>query len=115
MSAQEYSVHLLTVFDPNADTTFRIEPPVKFITEEARQSFGQNVIDLISRRADYGEMSDAKVEITHDSADGAGTIGYARIPALKYGTGREVFLQGLLLALNGEHPSLYSYKFVARP
>jgi hypothetical protein len=107
MTQPEYSVQLLTVFDPNADTTFRVEPPVQFVTEEARQAFGQNVIELISRRADYGELSTAKVELTHDTADGTGTIGYARVPALKYGTGKEVFLQGLLLALNGEYPSLY--------
>lgn len=103
----KYTVELLTVFDPNADTTFRIEPPVRFLTEEARVAFGRNVIDLICRRANYGEMADAKVELTHDSADGSATMGYARVPALRYGTGEEVFLQGLLLALNGEKPNLY--------
>lgn len=102
-----YKVELTSVFDPNSDTTFRIEPPVKFLTEEARQAFGINVLRLIARRADYGELSDATVELTHDTADGDATVGYARVPALRYGTGKEVFLQGLLLALNGEYPNLY--------
>lgn len=106
MSNTKYTVELLTVFDPNADSTFRIEPPVQFLTEEARVAFGKNVIDLICRRADYGEMADAKVELTHNSADSTATLGYARIPALRYGTGKEVFLQALLLALNGEYPAL---------
>lgn len=105
---QEYTVKLTTLFDSSQDVTFRIEPPVEFLTEEARKAFGQNVIRLISRRADYGEMSDAQVELTHNSADGSATLGYARVPALRYGAGKEVFLQGLLVALNGEYPDLYS-------
>lgn len=103
-----YTVELTTVFDASQDVTFRIEPPVRFINESARKAFGENVIRLISRRADYSEMSDARVELTHDSADGTATLGYARVPALRYGTGKEVFLQGLLVALNGEYPDLYS-------
>lgn len=111
MSEQEYKLILTSVFDPNADVTFRIEPPVKFLTEGARVAFGHNVIDIIARRADYGELLDpakpSKVELTHDTADGAATIGYARVPALHYGTGKEVFYQGVLQALNGQAPRLY--------
>ena len=107
MTDPEYKLKLTSVFDPNADVTFRIEPPVKFITEEARVAFGNNVIRLIARRADYGELEDSRVELTHDSADGTATIGYARLPALRYGTGKEVFYQAMLLALNGDDPQLY--------
>jgi len=107
MKYQEYKLELTSVFDPNADVTFRIEPPVKFLTEEARVAFGENVIRLIARRADYGELEGSRVELTHDSADGIATIGYARVPALRYGTGKEVFYQGLLHALNGNSPQLY--------
>jgi len=107
MTNQEYKLNLTSVFDPNADVTFKIEPPVRFLTEEARVAFGENVVRLIARRMDYGELEGSKVELTHDSADGSATIGYARVPALRYGTGKEVFYQGLLLALNGESPTLY--------
>lgn len=107
MTSSEYKLKLTSVFDPNADVTFRIEPPVEFLTEEARIAFGENVIRLIARRADYGEMEGSKVELTHNSADGSATIGYARVPALRYGTGKEVFYQGLLHALNGYSPQLY--------
>ncbi len=105
---QQYTVELTTLFDSSQDVTFRVKPPVRFLTEEARKDFGENVIRLISRRADYSEMSDARVELTHNSADGTATLGYARVPALRYGTGKEVFIQGLLVALNGEYPDLYS-------
>lgn len=107
MSNQEYKLELTSVFDPNSDVTFRIEPPVKFLTEEARVAFGENVVRLLARRADYGELEGSRVELTHDTADGSATIGYARVPALRYGTGKEVFYQGLLLALNGTSPELY--------
>lgn len=103
----EYTLELTSAFDSNSDVTFKIEPPVKFLSEEARHVFGENVIRLIARRADYGELEGSKVELTHDSADGTATIGYARVPALRYGTGKEVFYQGLLLALNGYDPELY--------
>ncbi len=104
----EYTVELTTLFDSSQDVTFLIRPPVQFLTEEARCAFGQNVIHLISRRADYGEMASAIVNLTHNTADGKATVGYAKVPALRYGTGKEVFLQGLLTALNGENPNLYS-------
>lgn len=107
MTTPEYRLELTSVFDPNADVTFRIEPPVKFLTEEARVAFGESVIRLIARRADYGELEGSTVELTHDSADGTATIGYARVSALRYGTGKEVFYQGLLHALNGYSPRLY--------
>ena len=105
---EQYRVELTTVFDPNQDVTFRVEPPVRFLTEEARQAFSRDVVGLIARRAKYEEMADARVELTHDSADGSATIGYAKVAALRYGTGEEVFRQALLLALNGEYPDLYS-------
>lgn len=108
MPKPEYTVELLTLFDSSQDVTFRIEPPVKFLTEEARRAFGENVISLISRRTGDGDMTDSIVELTHDTADGSATLGYARVPVLRYGTGKEVFLQGLLLALNGDYPDLYS-------
>ena len=108
MTSTEYSLELTTLFDSSSDVTFRIEPPVSFLTEEARIAFGKNVINLIARRADYGELEGSKVEITHNSADGTASLGYARVPALKYGTGEEVFKQALLVALNGEYPNLYS-------
>ena len=107
MTKSEYQLELTSVFDPNADVTFSITPPVKFLTEEARVAFGKNVIRLIARRADYGEIEGSRVELTHDSADGSATIGYARVPALRYGSGKEVFYQCLLLALNGHNPQLY--------
>ncbi len=119
MPEQEYTLILTSVFDPNADVTFRIEPPVKFLTEQARVSFGQNVIDIIARRADYGELMNpdqpSKVELTHDTADGTATIGYARVPALHYGSGKEVFYQGVLQALNGQTPKLYENDEVVYP
>jgi hypothetical protein len=107
MSNSEYKLELTSVFDPNNDVTFKIEPPVRFLTEQARKTFGQNALRLIARRADYGELEGSCIELTHDSADGSATIGYARVPALRYGTGKEVFFQGLLLALNGRTPDLY--------
>lgn len=107
MPQQEYSLELTTFFDSSADVTFRIEPPVQFLSEEARVAFGQNVIDLIARRADYGELEGSKVEVTHNSADGTASLGYARVPALRYGTGEEVFKQAMLAALNGTYPNLY--------
>lgn len=107
MTNPEYKLTLTSIFDPNADVTFRIEPPVSFLTEEARLMFGENVIRLIARRADYGELEGSRVDLTHNSADGTATIGYARVPALRYGTGKEVFYQAMLLALNGDNPQLY--------
>lgn len=107
MNNMEYKLELTSVFDPNSDVTFRIEPPVRFLTEEARKAFAENALRLIARRADYGELEGSCVELTHNSADGTATIGYARVPALRYGTGKEVFYQGLLLALNGSSPNLY--------
>ena len=119
MPEQEYKLFLNSVFDPNADVIFRIEPPVKFLTEEARLAFGKNVIDIIARRANYGELMDpdrpSKVELTHDTPDGSATIGYARVPALHYGTGKEVFYQGVLEALNGHKPKLYEGDEVVYP
>ncbi|NCU38523.1 hypothetical protein EOL96_05720 [Candidatus Saccharibacteria bacterium] len=110
MKSEKYTLELTTLFDSNADVTFRIKPIIEFLTEEARISFGENVLDLIARRADYGELKDmkCKVEVTHKSADGTASLGYARVPALRYGTGEEVFRQAMLTALNGEIPQLYS-------
>lgn len=109
MTPRKYTLELTTLFDSSADVTFRIEPPVEFLTEEARVAFGENVMDLIARRADYGELKDmrCKVEVTHNSADGTASLGYARVPALRYGTGEEVFKDAMLTALNGEMPDLY--------
>ena len=107
MSNVEYKLELTSVFDPNSDVTFRIEPPVTFLTEESRKAFGENALRLITRRADYGELEGSRIDLTHNSADGTATVGYARVPALRYGTGKEVFYQGLLLALNGYSPNLY--------
>lgn len=109
MKPEEYTLELTTLFDSNADVTFRIEPPIELLTEEARVAFGEIVLDLIARRADYGELKEmkCKVEITHNSADGTASLGYARVPALRYGTGEEVFRQAMLTALNGEIPELY--------
>lgn len=110
MDTQKYTLELTTLFDSSADVTFRIEPPIRFLTEEARVSFGAVVLDLIARRADYGELQemDCKVEVTHNSADGLASLGYARLPALRYGSGEEVFKQAVLTALNGEVPNLHN-------
>lgn len=110
MSTHEnlYKITLTTLFDSSQDVTFSVEPPVKFVTEGARIALGQNVIDLICRRADPAEMVGARVEFTHDSPDGSATIGYAKVEALRYGTGEEVFLQAMHVALNGVYPDLYS-------
>ncbi len=107
MTTARYSLELTTLFDSSADVTFRIEPPVRFLTEEARVAFGQNIVHLIARRAGDEAVQSSRVEITHDSADGTATIGYARVPILRYGTGEEVFKQAVLVALNGEYPDLY--------
>ncbi len=45
--------------------------------------------------------------LTHDSADGSATHGYARLPELRYGMGKEIFTQALFTALNGTIPPLY--------
>ena len=110
MSTHEnfYEITLTMLFDSSQDVTFRVEPPVKFVTEEARLALGQNVISLICRRADPAEMVGAKVEFTHDSPDGSATMGYAKVEALRYGSGEEVFLQAMYVALNGAYPDLYS-------
>lgn len=99
----------MTLCDSSLDATFRIEPPVEFLTEEARVAFGANVIDLMARRARYDDLDEgkAKVEITHNSADGAASIGYVKAPALRYGSGKEIFEQAMLTALNGEYCDLH--------
>ncbi len=107
MAGLEYKLELLSVFDPNEDVLFKIEPPVRFLTEEARVAFGGNVINIIARRTGHEELGESRVEVTHDSADGTATLGYARVPVLRYGTGKEVFYQALLEALNGKRPQLY--------
>ena len=104
---KEYTIRLMTLFDSSQDVTFKVEPPIRFVSDEARIAMGQNVIRLIGRRADPSELCGAVVEFTHDSADGSGTLGYARVEALRYGSGEEVFRQAVLVALNGTYPDLY--------
>lgn len=105
-----YSVNIKSSSDATCDVVFEIRPPVSFLTEEARIAFGQNVLHLINRRADDANnvLEAGRVEITHNLPNQGASVGYARIDALRYGSGLEIFTQALLLALNGEVPNLYS-------
>ena len=104
-----YSVEIRSLSDAACDVVFEIQPPVCFVTEEARHAFAQNVLHLINRRADERDrvLETGSVEVTHDLPDGSASVGYARIESLRYGSGKEIFTQALLLALNGDVPNLY--------
>ncbi|MGB4758955.1 MAG: hypothetical protein WBP26_02770 [Candidatus Saccharimonadales bacterium] len=52
-------------------------------------------------------MQTGRLEITHDLPDGTASVGYAQVGQLRYGSGKEIFTQALLLALNGTVPNLY--------
>ncbi|MEX0748587.1 MAG: hypothetical protein WD467_00250 [Candidatus Saccharimonadales bacterium] len=110
MIGKPYAVELKTLDDSSCDVVFEIRPPVEFISEEARKAFGRTVLMLINRRADTRDqvLDDGMVEITHDKPNGESTMGYAKIKTLRYGSGKEIFTQALLLALNGDAPDLYA-------
>ena len=109
MLGAPYSIELKSLSDATCDVVFEIRPPVEFITEEARQSFGSNVLHLVARRADERDdvLKSGIVSVTHNSPDGVSMLGYAKIESLRYGSGKEIFTQALLLALNGEVCELY--------
>lgn len=109
MTANRYSVELKSLSDATCDVVFEITPPIKFVTEEAREAFGKNVLHLVCRRADERDnvLALGMVNVTHDSPDGSSTIGYAKIESLRYGSGKEIFIQALHMALHGEIGELY--------
>lgn len=109
MIGAPYSIKLKSLSDATCDVTFDIRPPVEFLTEEARQSFGANVLNLVSRRADQSDamLESGIVNVTHNSPDGTSSLGYAKIESLRYGSGKEIFIQAILTALNGEAGNLY--------
>jgi hypothetical protein len=109
MIGAPYAVNLRSLSDATCDVVFEIIPPVCFVSEEARRAFGANVIHLVCRRADDRDdvMKHGIVEVTHNTPDGYSSIGYAKIASLRYGSGKEIFTQALLTALNGEVPNLY--------
>lgn len=98
-----YHVEITNCDDSCANALFRIEPPIVFTTEEARQDLGDVVMQLIGRRVAAELLSGATINFTHESADRLATQGYARIPALRYGSGKFILEQALYLALNGEY------------
>lgn len=109
MTGAPYSIEIKSLSDATCDVVFEIRPPVEFLTEEARLSFGTNVLHLVSRRADERDdvLASGIVDVTHNSPDGTSTLGYAKIESLRYGSGKEIFTQALLTALNGEVEDLY--------
>lgn len=95
--------------DATCDAMFEIKPPVEFVTEEARQAFSRNVLQLVARRADERDdvLANGIVEVTHNTPHKVSTMGYAKIESLRYGSGKEIVIQALLTALNGECDDLY--------
>lgn len=105
MIGEPYSVEIKSLADSTCDVVFAVEPPIEFATEEAREVFGNNVLQLVARRAGQEALEGAVCEVTH-VAEGQ-SMGYAKIETLRYGSGKEIFTQALLLALNGSYPDLY--------
>ncbi len=109
MIGEPYSVEIRSLSDATCDVVFEIIPPVQFVTEEARHAFGSNVLHLVCRRADDRDdvMEDGLVEVTHNTPNNYSSMGYAKINSLRYGSGKEIFTQALLTALNGNVSNLY--------
>lgn len=109
MHGEPYSVDLRSLSDSSCDVVFEITPPVEFITEEARRTFGSNVLHLVCRRVDDPAevMNSGIVEVTHNTPHGRSSMGYAKIETLRYGQGVDIFTQALLTALNGESVDMY--------
>lgn len=109
MNESQYSIKLRSLSDATCDVIFEVTPPIEFVTEQARQVFGSNVLHLVARRADQRDevLNSGIIEVTHNSPDGVSSLGYAKIESLRYGSGKEIFTQALLTALNGEVGNLY--------
>ncbi len=104
-----YGVHIKSLVDSRCDVVFEVRPAIDFISEEARIDFGKHVLHLVNRRADERDkvLQNGECAITHNLPDRSASVGYAKIETLRYGSGKEVFVQALLMALNGEVPNLY--------
>jgi hypothetical protein len=109
MIGSPYAVELKSLSDATCDVVFEVKPPIEFLTEEARQAFAKTVLHLVARRADTRDevLSTGLVEVTHNTHDNESSLGYAKIESLRYGSGKEIFVQALLTALNGEDAHLY--------
>ena len=104
-----YGVRIKSLVESRCDVVFEVHPAIDFISEEARIDFGRHVLHLVNRRADERDkvLQNGECAITHNLPDKSASVGYAKIESLRYGSGREVFVQALLMALNGEVPNLY--------
>jgi len=96
-----YSVTITKHDDPDAEASFRIEPPVRFVSPEMRHELVEVVRKLIINRMGEEEAEFLKMSITHDLPDGSATVGRAHFKGLELGTGAVVLQQALELGLNG--------------
>jgi hypothetical protein len=98
-----YSVEITLHNDPDANASFVIKPPIKFINPEGMALLGGVIKGIIADRMDSDEAGDFELAITHNLPDNEGTIGFARFVGLKRATGVVVLQQGLERGLNGDN------------
>lgn len=96
-----YKVRVTTHSDADAEASFYIEPPVRFLNPEAQQKLAYVVRNLILHRMGVDEDHDLRIDITHNLPDDSATVGRAHFRGLQLATGAVVLQQALELGLNG--------------
>lgn len=96
-----YSVSITKHDDPDGEASFRIEPPIDFLSDEKRDELVAVLRRLILNRMGTDEDANLALFITHNLPNRGGTIGRASFRGLELATGVTVLQQALELGLNG--------------
>ena len=96
-----YSVEVTKHDDPDAEASFLIRPPIRFISLESKEELVDVLRRLIKHRMGDSEDADLSLAITHNLADNSATVGRAHFRGLELATGAIVLQQALELGLNG--------------
>lgn len=95
-----YSVEITKHDDPDAEASFLIRPPIRFLDPEAKEELIDTLRRLIKNRMGDTEDTDLRLAITHNLADDSATVGRAHFRGLQLATGAVVLQQALELGLN---------------
>ena len=96
-----YSVEITKHDDPDAEASFLIRPPIRFLSPENKEELVETLRGLIRNRMGNNEDADLGLSITHNLADDSATVGRAHYRGLELATGIIILQQALELGLNG--------------
>lgn len=96
-----YSVEVTKHNDPDAEASFLIRPPIRYLGSDSREELEGTLRGIIRNRMGNGEDNGLRLMITHNLADDSATVGRAHFRGLERATGVIVLQQALELGLNG--------------